>query len=119
MESNALTMRHCTLYNVLCLDFLFVSADQGQDGAQDRMKTKIKVNHIGTNTWMAPTIMQSSCKINVQYFPFDEQVCINIFIESRVLKDDFQSVLRMIRVCLHFCFEFVDITLVIAYKKLL
>ena len=24
------------------------------------------------------------------------------------LKDDFKSVLRMLRVCLHFCFEFVD-----------
>ena len=23
-------------------------------------------------------------------------------------KDDFQSVLRMLRVCFHFCFEFVD-----------
>ena len=29
------------------------------------------------------------------------------FIRPRV-KDDFQSVLRMLRVCLHFCFEFVD-----------
>ena len=38
------------------------------------MKTKIKVNYNGTNTWLAPTILQSSCKINVQYFPFDEQV---------------------------------------------
>ena len=24
------------------------------------------------------------------------------------VKDDFQSVLRMLRVCFHFCFEFVD-----------
>lgn len=40
------------------------------------MKTKIKVRHDGKNTWLAPTILQSSCKINVHYFPFDEQVGI-------------------------------------------
>lgn len=39
------------------------------------MKTKIKVNHNGTNTWLAPSILQSSCKIDVHYFPFDEQTC--------------------------------------------
>jgi len=54
--------------------FIIISADEDKDGAQDRMKTKIKVNYNGTNTWLAPTILQSSCKINVQYFPFDEQV---------------------------------------------
>ena len=51
-----------------------ISADDSSDGAQDRMKTKIKVNHNGTNTWLAPSILQSSCKIDVHYFPFDEQV---------------------------------------------
>ena len=56
------------------LSFIIISADEDKDGAQDRMKTKIKVNYKGTNTWLAPTILQSSCKINVQYFPFDEQV---------------------------------------------
>lgn len=62
--------------NIVCFFFLFIiiSADEDKDGAQDRMKTKIKVNHNGTNTWLAPTILQSSCKINVRYFPFDEQV---------------------------------------------
>ena len=63
-----------TQNNVCRFFFLFISADEDKDGAQDRMKTKIKVNHNGTNTWLAPTILQSSCKINVQYFPFDEQV---------------------------------------------
>ena len=57
--------------------FIVISADEDKDGAQDRMKTKIKVNHNGTNTWLAPTILQSSCKINVRYFPFDEQVRFN------------------------------------------
>ena len=56
--------------------FIIISADEDKDGAQDRMKTKIKVNHNGTNTWLAPTILQSSCKINVRYFPFDEQVSL-------------------------------------------
>lgn len=55
--------------------YLYNNADDSSDGAQDRMKTKIKVNHNGTNTWLAPSILQSSCKIDVHYFPFDEQTC--------------------------------------------
>ena len=68
----------CSLELTSCkkpaLVVLLISADDSSDGAQDRMKTKIKVNHNGTNTWLAPSILQSSCKIDVHYFPFDEQV---------------------------------------------
>lgn len=53
---------------------MFDSADEDHDGAQDKMQTKIKVDHSGTNRWLAPSIIKSSCKINVRYFPFDEQV---------------------------------------------
>lgn len=55
---------------------MFDSADEDHDGAQDKMQTKIKVDHSGTNRWLAPSIIKSSCKINVRYFPFDEQVRI-------------------------------------------
>lgn len=55
--------------------YLYNNADEDHDGAQDKMQTKIKVDHSGTNRWLAPSIIKSSCKINVRYFPFDEQVC--------------------------------------------
>ncbi|XP_068698594.1 acetylcholine receptor subunit alpha-1-B-like [Montipora foliosa] len=55
--------------------YLYNNADEDHDGAQDKMQTKIKVDYNGTNRWLAPSILKSSCKINVRYFPFDEQHC--------------------------------------------
>ncbi|XP_015764891.1 PREDICTED: acetylcholine receptor subunit beta-type acr-2-like [Acropora digitifera] len=54
--------------------YLYNNADEDHDGAQDKMQTKIKVDYNGTNRWLAPSILKSSCKINVRYFPFDEQI---------------------------------------------
>ena len=31
----------------------------------------------GKNRWLAPVIFKSTCKINVAFFPFDEQVLIS------------------------------------------
>lgn len=56
--------------------YLYNNADENHDGAQDKMQTKIKVDYNGTNRWLAPSILKSSCKINVRYFPFDEQVSV-------------------------------------------
>jgi len=44
------------------------------DGALDRFHTKIVVDSDGWCKWLAPIIVSSSCKIDVKYFPFDEQV---------------------------------------------
>ena len=58
------------------------SADEDHDGSLDKMKTKVKVDHNGTNQWLAPLMLKSFCKINVRYFPFDEQVSLQL---SKVL----------------------------------
>ena len=58
---------------IKCL--LFFSADQSSDGSLERFQQHIKVSSDGTNLWLAPTILLSSCKIFVKYFPFDEQNC--------------------------------------------
>ncbi|XP_077989595.1 neuronal acetylcholine receptor subunit alpha-2-like [Glandiceps talaboti] len=43
------------------------------------LMTKALVYPDGTVYWLPPAIYKSSCKINVRYFPFDEQQCIMKF----------------------------------------
>ena len=53
------------------------SADKDMDaaGALEKYKTKISLSYDGNNSWMAPAMFQSICKIDIKYFPFDEQKC--------------------------------------------
>lgn len=39
------------------------------------MNTLINLNYTGHNSWMAPFVFRTSCKINVANFPFDKQIC--------------------------------------------
>ena len=43
-------------------------------GGTEKYKTKIVINSSGYCNWMAPAIFQSSCDVNTEYFPFDDQV---------------------------------------------
>ena len=56
--------------------FVLYSADATQDGALDRFKTKIVLSSNGRNMWLGPVLYTFSCKINVDFFPFDEQVSV-------------------------------------------
>ncbi|XP_022103887.1 neuronal acetylcholine receptor subunit alpha-4-like [Acanthaster planci] len=38
-------------------------------------KAWANIAHNGTVTWFPPVVYRSSCKINVRYYPFDEQNC--------------------------------------------
>ncbi|XP_014674123.1 PREDICTED: ligand-gated ion channel 4-like, partial [Priapulus caudatus] len=40
------------------------------------VSTNAIVSHDGNVTWLAAAIFRSSCRINVRYFPFDEQNCM-------------------------------------------
>ena len=39
------------------------------------LMTKARLNYTGEIEWKPPAIYKSSCKINVEWFPFDEQSC--------------------------------------------
>ena len=58
---------------------LLFSANDNSDGGLNKFDTDIVVEFNGKNTWLAPVIFKSTCKINVAYFPFDEQVCTVCF----------------------------------------
>ncbi|MFH4973770.1 hypothetical protein AB6A40_000479 [Gnathostoma spinigerum] len=41
--------------------------------------SNVVVENNGNVIWVPPAIYKSSCRIDVEYFPFDEQVCVLIF----------------------------------------
>ena len=51
----------------------------GETGAIYNFDTKAVINHTGYIEWFAPTEIHSICKIDISYFPFDEQKCPLIF----------------------------------------
>ena len=49
------------------------SADSEYNSAL--LSTNVIVSYDGNLTWLSSAIFKSSCAINVEYFPFDEQRC--------------------------------------------
>ncbi|XP_076618845.1 nicotinic acetylcholine receptor alpha3 subunit isoform X5 [Colletes latitarsis] len=43
------------------------------------LATKATLNYTGKVEWKPPAIYKSSCEIDVEYFPFDEQTCVMKF----------------------------------------
>ena len=60
---------HCIPNFVLSL---FSSADEAFDGTYP---TNVVVTHEGKCTYIPPGIFKSTCKIDITWFPFDDQDC--------------------------------------------
>uniref|UniRef100_A0A336M209 CSON010718 protein n=2 Tax=Culicoides sonorensis TaxID=179676 RepID=A0A336M209_CULSO len=58
------------------------------------LATKATLNYTGKVEWRPPAIYKSSCEIDVEYFPFDEQTCVMKF--GSWTYDGFQVDLRHI-----------------------
>ena len=53
----------------------FPSIGYGETGAIYTFDTKAVLKYDGYIEWFAPTEIHSICKIDINYFPFDEQSC--------------------------------------------
>lgn len=60
---------HTPCYMPCCMKF---SADEGFDGTYH---TNIVVKHNGSCLYVPPGIFKSTCKIDITWFPFDDQHC--------------------------------------------
>ena len=48
-------------------------------GSLKTLKTKVIANSTGYSEWFAVTTIKATCRINVKYFPFDQQICYLTF----------------------------------------
>lgn len=55
--------------------FSFVCFNSADGNYEVTLMTKATLTSTGEILWKPPAIYKSSCEINVEYFPFDEQTC--------------------------------------------
>ena len=58
-----------------CTCIYILSVDETRAVTDIFKGTNVIVSHSGYMLWIIPTMLKSSCKIDVTYFPFDEQSC--------------------------------------------
>ena len=65
--------------NTLHLSFYVDRAQENYKGIDIESKTKATIYSDGSVVWLSPHILKSVCKMDVTYFPFDDQYCKMIF----------------------------------------
>ena len=69
-----------TISNTICLKTKIISFLTSADGNFEvTLATKATLFHTGDVEWKPPAIYHSSCEMDVEYFPFDEQTCVMKF----------------------------------------
>ena len=61
--------------NVTMISYVSFRAQKGFKGMDIETETKPTIYSDGFVAWLSPFILQSSCKMDVTYFPFDDQHC--------------------------------------------
>ena len=56
--------------------FVWVNVCSADGNFEVTLATKATIYHEGLVEWKPPAIYKSSCEIDVEYFPFDEQTCV-------------------------------------------
>lgn len=73
---------------------LYNNADDKYPIERDDASTRLLLKYNGNITWVVPAVFKSSCRINVQYFPLDQQFC-SLRIGSWTLDIDRQDIQPM------------------------
>ncbi|CAH3034470.1 unnamed protein product, partial [Pocillopora meandrina] len=60
-------------------DILLYNNINGVGREMYNFDTMVILHHDGRNEWFAPTEIKSICKIDITFFPFDEQICLLTF----------------------------------------
>ena len=60
------------MYNYFFIIALYFSADEKFDGTY---QTNVVVSNDGSCLYVPPGIFKSTCKIDITWFPFDDQLC--------------------------------------------
>ncbi|XP_078355224.1 neuronal acetylcholine receptor subunit beta-3-like [Oculina patagonica] len=50
-----------------------------QAGHLEKFKSWVLLKNDGSNTWLSPATFKSTCKLDVQFFPFDKHRCSMVF----------------------------------------
>lgn len=66
-------------YMLLYGRFFLPSSIQSDSGEMYKFNTKVVINYNGSCQWYAPTEVKTVCKIDITYFPFDQQRCTLVF----------------------------------------
>jgi hypothetical protein len=61
------------------MSFLLTFVRSADGNYEVTLMTKATLTFTGEVFWKPPAIYKSSCEINVEYFPFDEQSCVMKF----------------------------------------
>ncbi|KOX70082.1 Acetylcholine receptor subunit alpha-like [Melipona quadrifasciata] len=92
-NKNSLLTLVCNFQGKLTLK-MFEEQSSADGNFEVTLATKATLNYTGRVEWKPPAIYKSSCEIDVEYFPFDEQTCVMKF--GSWTYDGFQVDLRHI-----------------------
>lgn len=77
ISNNAMKLSYCIYMTTMTTITNFNSFNYSADSLYNNaiINTNVIVNSTGEVTWLSHGIFKSSCEINVEYFPFDVQIC--------------------------------------------